>query len=43
MIMPSDKEYKATKQIMLGKATIDPDLIELAKWIDENFNKRNGK
>ena len=38
MIMPSDKEYKATKQIVLGKATINHDFIELAKWIDETYD-----
>lgn len=38
MIMPSDKEYKTTKQIMLGKATINSDFIELAKWIDETYD-----
>jgi len=40
MIMPSDKEYKSTKQIMLGKAIIDRDFIELAKWIDETYDVR---
>src|SRR5690349_5054865 len=38
MIMPSDKEYRATKQIMLGKATMNPDFIELSKWIDETYD-----
>lgn len=38
MIQPSDKEYKATKKIMLGLATMDPDFIELAEFIDKTFN-----
>ncbi|PRD54691.1 hypothetical protein [Sphingobacterium gobiense] len=38
MIMPSDKEYKVTKQIMLGRATINPDFIELANFIDQTFD-----
>lgn len=37
MILPSDKEYKATKQIMLGKATMPPDFTELADFIDTTF------
>ena len=37
MIMPSDKEYKATKQIMLGKATINFDFRQLADFIDQTF------
>lgn len=37
MIMPSDKEYKATKQILLGKATINPDFVDLANFIDTTF------
>ena len=36
--MPSDKEYKATKQIMLGKATMNPDFRRLADFIDQTFN-----
>lgn len=36
--MPSDKEYKATKQIMLGKSKINPDFLELANFIDTTFN-----
>jgi len=35
--MPSDKEYKATKQIMLGKATINFDFRQLADFIDQTF------
>lgn len=38
MIQPSDKEYKATKKIMLGLATMDPDFIGLADFIDKTFN-----
>ena len=37
MITPSDKEYKATKQIMLGKATINFDFRQLADFIDQTF------
>ena len=38
MIMPSDKEYIATKQIMLGKANMNPDFVELANFINQTFN-----
>jgi hypothetical protein len=38
MIMPSDKEYKETKQIMLGKKSIKPEFRELADWIDNEFD-----
>jgi len=37
MILPSDKEYKITKQIMLGKATMNSDFIQLANFIDQTF------
>ena len=37
MIMPSDKEYKATKQIMLGYNIMNPDFNELANFIDQTF------
>jgi hypothetical protein len=37
MIMPSDKEYKETKQIMLGMATMNPDFRKLADFIDQTF------
>ncbi len=37
MIMPSDREYKATKQIMLRKAIMNPDFVELANFIDQTF------
>ncbi|HEY5823819.1 MAG TPA: hypothetical protein VIT44_05625 [Cyclobacteriaceae bacterium] len=40
MIMPSDKEYKSTKQIMLGQKTINPDFKELADWIDKTYDVR---
>lgn len=36
--MPSDKEYIATKQIMLGKANMNPDFVELANFINQTFN-----
>jgi hypothetical protein len=35
--MPFDKEYKATKQIMLGKEAMNPDFRELADYIDQTF------
>ena len=38
--MPSDKEYKTTKQIMLGQKTINPDFKELADWIDRTYDVR---
>jgi len=38
MIMPSDKEYKVTKQIMLGKQTIPSEFQPLADWIDRKFD-----
>jgi len=38
MIMPSDKEYKATKQIMLGQRTMNSDFKELADWIDKTYD-----
>jgi len=37
MITTSDKEYKETKQIMLGNKSINPDFKELAAWIDKTF------
>lgn len=37
MIMPSDIEYKETKQIMLGKSFMNPEFDELAKFIDVTF------
>lgn len=37
MIMPSDKEYKETKQIMLGKSNMNPDFRKLADDIDQTF------
>lgn len=40
MITPSDTEYKATKQIMLGKSNIDPDFQKLADFIDQEFGVR---
>ena len=35
--MPSDKEYKVIKQIMLGKATMNSDFRKLADFIDQTF------
>ena len=35
--MPSDKEYKATKQIMLGNSIMNPDFNKLANFIDQTF------
>ncbi len=32
MVMPSDKEYKETKQIMLGQATMNSDFEQLALY-----------
>jgi hypothetical protein len=37
MIVPSDKDYKETKLIKQGKASINPDFKSLAKWIDNNY------
>lgn len=37
MIMYSDEEYKATKQIILGKKSLNPDFLELADFIDHSF------
>jgi len=38
MIMPSDIDYKATKQIMLGRATMNPDFRELSDFINRTFD-----
>src|SRR5690349_13460073 len=37
MIMPSDKDYRETKQIMLGKATMKSEFRQLADWIDKTY------
>lgn len=37
MIMPSDKDYQETKQIMLGKKTMKPEFKPLADWIDKTY------
>lgn len=37
MIMPSDKDYKETKQIMLGKKEMKPEFKLLAEWIDKKY------
>ncbi len=38
--MPSDYDYKLTKQIMLNTATMNPDFRPLANFIDATFNVR---
>lgn len=40
MISPSEKEYKQTKKIMLGKEILNPDFRPLADFIDETFDVR---
>jgi hypothetical protein len=40
MVSPSDKEYKLTKQIMLGKTSMNPDFLPLADFIDKTFGVR---
>ena len=40
MISPSDKEYRQTKQIMLGKETLNPEFKPLAVFIDKTFGVR---
>ncbi len=40
MIMYSDKEYKATKQIMLGKSKMNSEFRQLADFIDKTFDVR---
>ena len=37
MIMPSDKDYKETKQIMLGKKAMKSEFKPLAEWIDKTY------
>lgn len=37
MITPSDNSYKQTKLIKLGKATINEDFADLARWIDHTY------
>lgn len=36
--MPSDKDYKETKQIMSGNTKMKSEFRELADWIDKTFN-----
>jgi len=38
LIVPSDKSYKQTKKIKLGKATMKPEFRELAEWIDQTYH-----
>jgi len=35
--MPSDKEYKHTKKILLGDSKMNPDFIGIARWIDDKY------
>ena len=37
MIVPSDRDYKYTKRIKLGKSSIKKEFRELAAWIDQTF------
>ncbi len=37
MIMPSDKDFKETKQIMLGKKAMKPEFNPLSEWIDRTY------
>lgn len=37
MIMPSDKTYQRTKEIMQGKAEMNPDFRALADFVDRKF------
>jgi hypothetical protein len=37
MISPIDQEYKLTKLIKQGKATMNADFIQLAGWIDQAY------
>jgi len=36
--MPSDSDYKETKQIMLGKAAMKQEFKKLAEWIDKKYD-----
>ena len=38
MIVPSDKDYKETKLIKQGKASLNPYFKPLAGWIEKNYN-----
>jgi hypothetical protein len=40
MVVPSDKEYIATKKIMLGKSEMNPDFTELADYIYQRFGAK---
>lgn len=35
--MPSDKDYRETKQIVRGKKAMKPEFKPLAEWIDKNY------
>lgn len=37
MIMPSDKDYRETRQIMLGVKAIKPEFRPLAEWINKTY------
>lgn len=43
MIMPSDRDYKQTKQIMLGKKSIKSEFKPLADWIDNEYGVKTTK
>ncbi len=38
MILPSDKDYKVTKSIKLGKRVLESPFYELAQWIKSKFD-----
>jgi hypothetical protein len=38
MIAPSDPEYKITKLVKQGKATMDIEFEPLAKWVDKTYD-----
>ncbi len=40
MIIPSDKDYKETKEIMLGNKIMKPEFKPLAEWIDKTYGVR---
>lgn len=38
MILPSDKAYQETKQILLGFEKMKPEFLPLAEWIDKTYD-----
>ena len=38
MILPSDKEYRQTKRIILGTERMKAEFVPLAKWIDKTYD-----